>query len=277
MIDYQRVLIKQGPNLVDKSKELSDFYGSNVAINLEAGSDFIYIGSIFPFNNKYFEIQTINAGPAEIFFEFWDGNSWELADDMLDYTSVSGASMAKSEMIRFTPNINKSWVREYESYKVQGLENTVIYSKYWSRISFSEDLAFTLRFLGHKFSTDTHLYASYPDLNNANLRTQFEAGKTDWNLQHLIASDFVIRDLIKRNVIFTKDQLLAPEAFQYASMHYVAYMIYRAFGDGYREDRDLALSLYNQEMDRQFFLTDNNQNARLDLNEIPKSSRFLSR
>lgn len=277
MIAYQRILLRENTFLRDVSVDLADFYANSVEFSIDHTTDFIYIGSIFPFNHKYFDVIEANTSASSMTFEYWNSNAWVPTRDKIDQTVVANATLARSGLSRFTPNVDISWPRVYESHTVQGLESTHIYNKYWSRVRFSADCEFELNFIGNRFSFDAELYSFYPDLNNSNLKLQYEAGKTTWDEQHLMAASAIIHDLIKRGHIFTQDQILSPESYQVPAIHRVAAYIYAAFGDGYREDKKESLAKYNEEMSKQFFLVDLNQNSRLDLMEHVSSSRFLKR
>jgi hypothetical protein len=277
MIHQQRVIIKSDTTLIDKSVELSDIYSQSVTVNYVAATDAIFIGTFLPFNHKYFELSTINTDPTSVTVEVWDGDRYHECVDIIDQTSVSGASFARSENIRFTPNRDKSWTRELDSFEVDGLESTVIYNMYWTKLTFSNDFVAEFKYIGNKFSTDTELYSYYPDLNNSSLKTQYESGKTTWDTQHLMAANAIVSDLIKRRIVFSANQILEPEVFEEAARHKVASIIYGAFGDGYREDKNEALKRYSESMNMNIFNVDSDLDGRLDVKEKVDSVRFMSR
>ena len=266
-ITDQRVIFSDNGTLTDYTLELSNYRTSTVTLSPVAGEDFIFIGSSFPFNHKFFEVETANPTAASLTIEIWNNKVWTPTTDLMDSTSVGGKSMAVSGTARFQTVWDKSWVPEQYSYDVTGLESSKvikeIYSSYWTRISFSDDCSFTLKYIGHRFSDDYELYSYYPDLNNSALKASFASGKTTWDDQHFIAADAIIRDLKKSYGLLTGDQVLDHSVWLEASCHKAAEIIYGAFGDAYAKHMAVARERYKEALDVGFPKLDMNLDGSL--------------
>jgi hypothetical protein len=244
-----------------------------------ATGDYLYIGSILPFNNLWFELGTVNAVTAACTVEIWFGNAWTSAVDLIDETSVSGKSLAQSGRIQFTTDLLKGWDYEQNSFDVDGLETTRVYNMYWARLSWNATLTntMTLKYIGQKFSNDDILYSFYPDLAQTGILTAFESGKTSWDEQHYMAAEHIVRDLKKRNLIKARAQLLDFGLFVDASCHKVAELVYKSFGSPYFEQMSQARKDYNEAVDIKFINADQNANGQLDPLERRLMTGFMER
>ena len=276
-IQSQRIFWSDNGTLNDLSISLSEWRDSTETISYVAAEDYIYIGTELPFNHKHFEISTANGTTATASVELWDGNAWVAAVDELDLTSTSGASMAASGVLQFTPDREESWVQETDSFDVSGLTGTVIYSFYWARLSFSADITFALKYIGNKFADDNDLYGYYPDLNNTTLLSNFESGKTTWDDQHFAAADQIVRDLKKKSLIWSPNQLMDHQLFREAAVHKVAEIIYSSLGEAYLDLRNEARRYYQDAIEVKFFNLDQDRNGRLTARERKQRTGFMRR
>lgn len=273
----QRILFSDNGTLSDLTVNLNEFRSGTEVIDYTTSEDYIYIASFLPFNHKQFDISVANAVSSTVSVDIWDGSNWNAAVDVIDRTSSGGASLAQDGVISWTTDIDKSWQRERESEDVTGLSGTKIYDMYWVRFSWNANLTDTmaLQFVGQKFSVDTDLYSYYPDLNNSSLQTAFASGKSDWNDQHYIAAQHIVRDLKKNHSILSGDQILDFDLFEEASVHAVAMVIY--WGLGRFEEHDKAKAKYEDNLKQAFLNLDRNNDARLEFTERTITQRFLSR
>ena len=270
--ESQRILWNDSGTLRDLTIDLNDFRNNEQVFSYSTG-DYLYIGSEAPFSFRYFDLGVLNTAPAEITVEYWRGNdTWHPAVDVLDETE----GFTKSGYISWKTDRNSdSWTREQDSFDVTGLTGTVIYNMFWLRISFDVDLDVTTEIdtINFKFSDDDQLYGRYPDLNNQLIKDNFERGfpsgtKTDWNEQHYIAAEAIVRDIKKKNYAFSGDQIIDFELFEEAGQHKAAELIYGAMGgEGYEMNRKRAREYYNDAMNQGFMRLDQNMNARLDCGE----------
>ena len=279
MLFNQRILFSDNGTIRDLSVNLLDFQAGAETIDFVAGEDYLYVGSYLPFNHKWFDISSANAASASIAIDIWDGDTWNPVIEILDQTSFGGASMATSGIVRFTHDRDETWAREQDSFDVAGLESTEIYNLHWSRISFGSDLSpsFALNFVGQKFSDDDDLYLYYPDLNQADLKTAFEAGKTNWNDQAFAAAKLIQRDLERKAGMLSPDQIIDYEFFNEPSVHKVAHLIFYGLGRSYTDLRNDAAEKYKDAMAQTYLRLDLNGDGDLSGAERRYKQGFLRR
>lgn len=267
MLRNTRIISKISGSIVDQSASLADYLGGSVAMVLTS-TDALYLGTDLPFNHRWFEVATVNAGAAVPTIQLFNGSNWLDVVDVIDETTVAGVPFARSGIVSWVPNRqNTGWINLYSTEQMSDLSTLKIYDRYWVKVSFSATVSVTMKHVGHKFSTDTHLFSQYPDLNNSNLMTAFKSGKTNWNDQAFEAAEIIIQNLREMNVIFSKDQILDWPIFKNASVHKTAEIIYNAFGKDYDDERIKSHRAYNDSIRIKAFNVDKNSNARLELNE----------
>jgi len=279
MLFDQRVFYSDNGVLTDHSVVANDFRAGFVAIPYVSTQDYIYIGTDLPFNHRYIDVQTANTSAAEVVIEIWNGRVFNPAIDIIDQTRVGALPLAKDGSIRWSRNRDTVWVRELDSVNVLGLADTKISNFFWLRLSWSASLfaGTTIKFIGQKFSEDVELFSYYPDLNNASLMSAFATAKTDWNEQHYVAAEQIIRALKRKNVIFSGDQILDAELFVEPSVHKVAELIYAGLGQAYNDRRMSAALKYEQSLDLGFLRIDLDGDSNLTAKERGTATGYLSR
>lgn len=251
----QRVLFSDNGVITDISASVNNYKTGTTTIEMVAGQDYIYIGTAYPWSARYFEVGTPNNADASVVVELWDSGTWRSAVDIIDLTrSASGHPLSVSGYIRFLRDRNLAWARPEKSNEIAELSSTLIYDMYWMRLSYSATLHnnTSLKFIGSKFSEDADLYPLFPDLNQAALKTLFQAGKTDWNDQHFMAAQAIVDDLKARNLVLSQDQVLDPWAFKTLASYKVAAIIYGGLGDAYAERLKHAHSMYQETFNTTF-------------------------
>jgi len=284
MLMRNRFIFSDNAVLKDISRNLNDFLSGSEVLPIVAAEDFIFVGSELPFNHRWIEVKTPNAVASKVKIALWDGNEFVDAVDIFDQTAVGGATLAQSGYISWVLDKDESWAQEdtldaNDNVNVIGLKDVKIFDLYWSKWSFDTDLTAgtELSFVGHKFADEFDLEIIYPILNTANAKTQFKAGKTDWKDQEFLAAEEVIRYLKARGVILNKDQILNWEIFKNASVHKVAEIIYRAYGNDFNDDKKLALGEFMKSMNQEIFQVDRNRDARINDNERFRTTGNLFR
>ena len=278
MLTDQRIIFSDNAALLDISVDTGDFREGSVTIPYTASEDYIFIGSFLPFNHKHFDVSTVNDQASTISVDIWDGNTWIAAVDVIDQTSVSGVTLARDGIIRWSTDVDdSSWNREEESEDVTGLTGTKIFNMYWVRLSFSASLNANtaIDYVGHKFSKDSQLYDVYPEFNDSVVLDSFETGKTDWEEQHYLAADMIIRDLKKSNRLVTPDQIMDFELFREPAIHAAAMQIY--WGLSQYEKHDKARDKYQHFVDMGFLNLDLNRDGRLNIREHAVRTGYLTR
>lgn len=270
MLQDQRVI----HHTTDISVKCNDFRSAAQALAYTSGQ-YVYIGSILPFNNLYVEMGTANSNAATLTLEIWYGKAWVAAVDVIDGTS----GFTTSGRITWATNRLKGWDVEQTTEDVTGLTTFKIYNRYWTRLSWSASFSgsTSVKYIGQKFSTDDVLYSFYPDLQNTGVLTSFEAGKSSWNEQHYMAAEHIVRDLKKRDLIKSRGQLLDWQMFEDAACHRVAEIVYTAFGRPYFDQLKDAKENYKNAMNMKNYGVDLNSNGNLDPVERNETTSFVSR
>jgi len=265
----QRVLYSANGVFTDISQYVNEFVTSSYVIPYKSATDYIYIGTIMPWSARWIEMAVVNDQANAISVDLWDNTQWRPAVDVFDLTQSSGASLGQSGYLRFLRNRDFSWTRNAYSWEIPDLSSTDIWDLHWMRLSWSADfnVATAIKYMGMKFSTNEALYARYPDLNQAALLARFAAGKTSWDEQHFIAASIILSDLKNRRMILSADQILDPWAFERASVHKVAEIIYASFGEAYQKNKDAAEKEYAKEMNNQYKNLDSSGDGTLSLAE----------
>ena len=278
--DMQRIIFSNNGTLVDWSIDLNDFDEYAIQPSITASEDKIYIASCLPFNHKWIEIGTANAISSVVSVEIWNDNTWQPAVDVIDYTAASGATLARSGIIQFRPDIeNGGWTRQRLSTEVTGIAALDIYEMYWARLTLSvtPTAAMTIKYIGNRFSKDVDLYAEYPDLNNSALKTAWAAGKTTWDDQHALAADYIMRRLVSSDIAMSPAQIIDWARFIPASVHKTAELIYGGFGPAMAENRNQARKLFDEAFNMKFFGIDDNSDGELSQLEQRKTTSEMSR
>lgn len=267
MITRQRVFHDDNGTLKDLSKVINRYNSETAALPIVAADDYLYIGSDLPFNSRYFEMGTANTAAATISqVDIWDGTAWNAAVDVLDYTETGGATVGRSGYVRWTLDRNESWACESTTEDITELSSLKIYDFYWARVKFSADLdaGTTLKYVGQKFSTDDDFQGRYQDLTRSSIKTAYQSGKTDWNEQHIAASEDLFMELRRKKHLWHPNQALDHEAFATACTHKAAAIIFNAFGDDYENERKRAEGDFQKALAMSFSPIDRNEDGAID-------------
>jgi len=276
----QRVLFSDNGVISDITISVNDFDEYVVTPAIVAAQDYIYIGTTMPFNHKWIEVGTVNAVASVASVYLWNDGAWESAVDIMDYTSVSGATLGRSGIIQFNTNIETGgWTRERLSADVTGIASLAIYDMYWARLAFSVNLTagMTLKYIGHRFSKDLDLFAEYPDLSNTALMTAWAAGKTSWDDQHVLAADYIVQRLISASIVRTDNQIMDWQLFKSAAVHKTAELIYGGFGPTMAENRKTARESFEASMNINYFNVDKSGDGQLTSSEKLQTVQEMSR
>jgi len=273
-----RAIVKLSGVLNDLTKEFEKYKSGQATLSYISG-DYLYLGSDAPFNHFYFKMgDVVNAVSASMAVEYWRNKEWISMIEVIDETSA----LSSSGFVSFVPNKNHNWSKSHTNFQnqvVSGLEGVVIYDLYWARISFSQTLTSNIKinWVGHLFSDDEDLYSEYPQFNSTSLKTCFEAGKIDWEEQHVKAADLLIKDLKRQGIITNTTQILDKEVYSLASVSRVAQMIFTSLGDDYSDNVSSAKEEYKARLDSSIYRIDSNNDAILDDKEKGSRQGYLSR
>lgn len=257
---------------LDVSVAVSSHRSLSYSMTYTAGQ-YMYIGTASPFNNIWFEMSAYassSAGTPTV--QIWFNSQWTDAVDVIDQTS----GMTASGRVSWNVDRLKGWQNEQDSATI-GLSNGSIYNFYWIRLSWSLSFTATIGYMGQKFSTDTALASYYPDLMQASILDGFKSGKTNWDDQHFMVGDIIVRDLKRRNMIKYFGQMLDWSVFEEAGCHKCAEIVYQSFGTPYVEHAARARKRYEEEISSKALNIDENRDGFLSPSEKASRQGWLER
>jgi hypothetical protein len=271
-----RIIYSDNGTLKDYSPQFNSYHSDAVNLTLKT-TDYLYIGSRLPFNHIYLKLDENDSNDLALNVEYWDGNIWREVVELIDETE----GLKKSGHIQFTPNRRYTWAWEptnEDGSQITGLTDVVIYDLYWMRISVSAESEETsFNWIGNIFCEDEDLYPEFPSFEKANTKQAYKVGKLNWEEQRVRASQVLINDLISKNVIQEKGQILDWRLFTNACVSKTAEIIFSAFGDDYTDNRDAARGEYKLRLSNMNYRVDQNKNAIEDKYEQGFKSGFLNR
>lgn len=246
---------------------------TDIPMPIVAAEDYLYIGQHLPSNNMFFEVSTANDQASVMTVEYWSNNAWVPMVDLLDATSVSGVSLARSGTVQWLVDREEPWTMVLDSSGGQSqapdeLSSIEIYNLYWLRIKFSADLnaGTTLDRITYKFTTEDRLEELDPDLSE--YRTSWDASKTDWLDQILIGSEHVWHDFKSRSLISGPQQILRFEDVCLGAAYRTLAVIYGALGPEFTEKRENALANYNSAVESSRMVLDRNFSGKAERAEV---------
>lgn len=268
MLTGQRVIFSDDGSLKDLSKSLGDIFSPAETLTMIAADDWLYMGADQPFNHRYLRIPVANVNSGDAVVEIWTGSEWAPAVDVIDGTSVGGKTLAKSGILQWVTPRNKGWCREPDSGRIPELATTSVYDMFWTRLRVTADSsAVGISYVGQSFSDDRLLGGYYPDLVRAKMLTSYAAGKTNWDDQHVLAAEELIRDLRKRRYVLSGAQVFDWELFSVPAMHKCATIIMSGLGDAYADRAIDSQESYQNELENTMAGIDRNRDGRLSIEE----------
>lgn len=266
--NYIRVFFSDNGTLTDQSIPVSDGTGFVPAVT--AAEDYLYVGQYFPFNNFFFDSATGNVSGSVISVDTWNGSEWCSGVDIMDATSIGGATFAQAGVVQFEPDHDESWnrINDTSLETGSGLESIKLYDMYWIRIGFSADpsASMSINTLFYAFCSNSQLTAINPDINE--FLDKWESGKTNWNEQIMLASEHVVADLKERGLAKTNGQILRFDDVALATAYKTLSLISIPFGKAYEDKRKEYEKAYHRIMNSQRFTFDITNDGKVQLGEI---------
>lgn len=267
-----RLIYSDNGTLIDRSLDNQDEV-ITVPMQMVATEDYLYIGQHFPFNNFFVQIDTANSNASVLSVQYWTGkqNSWRTAVDVLDGTSSSGATLAKSGVVQFSPDEDYTWYRVDDTNEQAAeflLNATKIYNMYWLRLKVSANLSAgtDLKRLAYAFTRTQQI--NNLDVSIDEFLTSFGATKTNWDDEIVTASIQVVNDLRRKNLIRHQGEILRFDDVSMATDYRVLALIYSNLGPAYRDKKFDAMAEYEKMISLSNFSFDQSEDARLSRDEI---------
>ena len=270
-----RIIFSDNGTLRDLTSNLLNYKAGSELFDYTVNEDSLFIGVRFPLNSLHFKFDTPNTETASIAVKYWNGVEFLPMAEVIDGTESTGAALSQNGFIDWTPDKQQAFKRDdtvhsQTNEKVTGLGNIAIYDRFWYKIDFDATLSIDteLSWIGTYFNEDADMYDEYPILNDSQIMTRFETGKTSWEAQAVRAADLIVADLVKSNIIQSGNQLLYRRELKEASVCKTAEIIFGAFGDDFKDDKAAARKEYNSRIKKDIFVTDKDSDGRVDEVEV---------
>lgn len=269
-----RVILKDDTELADISVIVSDPYAGKQRLELVAAEDALYVGSDMPFNHRFFMLEEKNSVEGSVSVAIWNGQEFAACEDVQDFTKLGGAPFARSGIIRWEIPANQGWGRVSRASDIPELAAVNSKAYFWAKLTFSAAFVFDLKYVGFRFARDADLNTYYRALLGPDMMRTVNGGvpMQDWDAYHVLAAEEIIRDLRKREIIRSCNNVLVPERFTDAACHKLAEMAYSAVMN--QERLEFAEKKYREAMGKMVFDVDQNGNGRLDRNETVQTGRL---
>jgi len=217
-----------------------------------ASSDSFYIGFHGKFASRYFKMGVLNTNLITVAVSYWDGDSWEPVEDLVDQT------------LGFTVNGFIHW-QNANNWAVQKLTPVSDVDLYWVRLKVSGSLsAFTsLQSVLNLFCDDDTMRVYYPELISDT--RYLPPNRSDFLEQYLAAKDLVILRLKQRGLIQDESQVIDANQVCAASIHAAAKIILHPIAsDEQTEKRKKdASDSFDNEMNELSLSVDANKDGRV--------------
>jgi hypothetical protein len=279
LYQYIRIIKNKNGTLSDMSLDNQD-ESSSCLFNLVPNDDYIYIGQQLPFNNFYIKSSVANAVNSVMSIDYWDGNNWRSAVDVIDGTSQTGKTMARSGVIQFSPNHYYRWTRvddTSEAPSPNDLRTLTIYNLYWVRLKVSASLTNTTATKRVSYCFSSHQQLDNRDHTINAYLASFGVGKTSWEDEIITASIDIVNELKARNLIIESGQILRFENVTVATDWRALMNIYRDLGGDYNNKYEKAKEEMNRALSSKVFTFDKNKDGETQSYEVSENQHGLSR
>lgn len=259
------ILLDVSGTLTDITTSMVSFSSGTVTATL-SDTRFLYIGSRYPFNSKYFKLSTPNLAASTLTYEYWDGNVWRGFAYKQDDSSSSTVAFAQSGEVRLTPSKDYSWCMD-DSKDIPELSSVEVYDLYWIRVKANTSITVGFQYIGRLFASHDDVKSEYPDLGRSEFLTAYQSGKTSWDEQIEVASRLVVDELIKKNIINSGNQLLDSSKLRLACVSKTAEIVYSALGDDHIDQVTKARNEFKERIHNGLFVVDSNGNGKIEPEE----------
>jgi hypothetical protein len=278
LLNYIRVFTKISASLVDKSLDNQDDT-QTVALNLGT-SDYVYVAQRFPFTNIFMHMDTANSNASVMSVQYWDGTAWRDAVDVMDGTSTSGVTLAKSGMIQWSSDDEYTWNKVFDtedSNSPSELQTLKVYNCYWARLKVSASLSASAdsKEICYSFTTSQRLKDF--DVEIDTYLNSFSNGKTDWIDEIKTASKLVVQDLKRLGLIVSNGQIIELDDVYVPTSLRALMLIYSHLGPSYNDKIAAKQKEYSDALNIRRFTFDSNADGKLDAGEVSSTIKRVYR
>lgn len=278
LLNYIRLFTNISSTLTDKSLTNQDDT-QTVGLVL-ANTDYIYVAQRYPFTNLFIHMDTVNTNASVLSAQYWDGTAWRSAVDMMDGTSLAGATLGKSGGIQFSLDDEYSWTKVWDTSDTVApteLQTLKIYNSYWMRLKVSATLSAGTdsKEIGYAFTTSQRLKDF--DVEIDGYLASFATGKTDWIDEIKTGSKLVVQDLKRMGLIMGPGQVIElDDVYVPTSLRTLA-LIYSHLGPSYKDKLEAMMKEYDKALNIRRFTFDENADGKLEDREISGTIKRMYR
>lgn len=206
-------------NSTEITKFTSVINDTQVAASLQT-TDALYIGYQKKFTTRFFNFHTVNSVSSVLTVQYWTGTAWADVDDLIDQTSIGGATFGQNGFISWT---NKP---DWQLKNITGTDADL--ELYWVKLTVSVNLHANtnVHCIINVFSDDTLLRAYYPELITDT--RYLPDDRTNFLEQHFAAKELVVLKLKQMNAIKDENQIIDINEVCIAAVHACAFIILNA-------------------------------------------------
>ena len=262
-------LLKDG---IDVSMENAE--RSVIQIN---DGEHILLGQRYPFNN--FFVSVVDEGQeietTGITIDYWDGEEWVAAVDVLDFTR----NFSRSGVVQFQLAKLKNWQQIQDTSDDSAelmppeLEGKNISDCYWVRIN-NDGIDRKINFISYAFTTTSKVNSV--DVEAKNYFETFAAGKTDWFDEIVTASEMMISEMVSSGLLKYPGQIILLDGFYLPCAWRTLAHIYQNMGKGYDDKKASAFTAYQSFLGG-LITVDTDEDARPDKFEDSATQSRLER
>jgi hypothetical protein len=225
-----------------------------------------YVGFNSPITTRYFHFSTLNTASVNLTVKYWDGDSWESPEDVVDQTDA------------FTKSGFISWTNESD-WKLQALTPVTDKELFWIKFTVDGNLdaGTKLQSVLNLFCDDNLVKAYYPELISD---TRYLPGSnTDYIEQYHAAKDLVCLRLKQDGIIKNEGQILDINEVSVAAVHAFVWILLNpiAVSDGDRERADKAYKDFNHELNKVKLDFDLDESGIIEQSEENQGHVFIKR
>lgn len=223
-------------NTTETTIETQSPSATTLAFNLQTTDNF-YIGFKKPFTTRYFCLDTVNATTSIVSIAYWDGDSFEAVEDVIDQT------------IGFTESGFISWENKTD-WRVVAQPGVADVELFWIRLTVSVNLdsGTLLQSVLNLFNDDVMLRQYYPELLSD--ARWLPPGRTTFIDQFLAAKNLVVQRLKRDQIIDDESQIIDINEVAIAAVYASAHIIFNPISPDEvdRERSKDAKDLMNSEL-----------------------------
>jgi hypothetical protein len=278
LLNYIRLFTNISSTLSDKSLPNQD---DTQTVSLVLGtSDYVYIAQRYPFTSIFMHMDTVNSNASVISAQYWDGIAWRDAVDLMDGTSTSGVTLAKSGMIQFSLDDEYTWNKVFDtedSVSPTELQTLKVYNCYWARLKVSASLSAGTdsKEVGYCFTTSQRLKDF--DVEIDSYLASFSATKTDWIDEIKTGSKLLVQDLKRMGLIVSSGQVIELDDVYVPATLRSLMLIYSHLGPSYKDKIEALQKEYSSALNIKRFTFDSNADGKLEQREISGTIKRMIR